>query len=112
MVRMSQRSVGGTERRRWPEKAETHALHYKRSRIDQRRRRPFPHRERTRQEIESVLSRAIKVVVLEVPHDGVVPILEGSELGSLARSGEVGLEGAGAGVGGRDDVGVVGPDCR
>lgn len=64
----------------------------------------------SKEEIERVLSRTIEEVVAEVTRDADAGILEGTDLGSVAGSGHVRLHGAGAGVGGGDDIGIVSPD--
>ena len=55
------------------------------------------------------LSIPVEKVVLDISHDGIDAILGHSLSGPLASSGEIGLEGAGAGICARDGVSVVCP---
>lgn len=63
-------------------------------------------------EVVSVLARTVEEVVLDVASDRVDAVLDGTLGGALARSGEVGLEGACTRVGSRHSIGVVSPDCE
>ena len=62
-------------------------------------------------QVVRVLPLAVAVVVQVVAGDGVDQVLEGADLGALASSGVVRFQGAGARVGARHGVGVVGPEA-
>ncbi|KAG5461773.1 MAG: hypothetical protein BJ554DRAFT_5982 [Olpidium bornovanus] len=67
------------------------------------------HLEVPEKKVESVLPRAVEVVVLEVPDDRVDAVAQGSGSRPSPGSGEVRFQRAGAGVRAADCVRVVGP---
>ena len=51
-----------------------------------------------RHEVERILTGAVKEVVLQISHGGLVKVVESTLLRTLSSSGEIGLKGAGSTV--------------
>lgn len=88
----------------------THTAHQHRSRVRQRRNAAFLCDPASRQDVIRILPVAVEEVVPDIPHDALVPVLQGAFACSLACPSVVGLEGTGPRVALRDIVAVIGPD--